>query len=371
MAERGHDGVGHRGGGYPRGNGRCPRVNSGTWDPRARPLVFTSLSIIDGICHDGDDHTYVTMLCITRSASRVGALGGWSWKARLALGAFALEPHRCGSSSSKSSFKQRRGFTVLHEDEHLLVIDKPRSMPVHGGSKVDARDTVIGRLNDGRSDGRSDGRPPLFLVHRLDAATTGALVLAKSRDVARLMERAFARNRVDKTYVCAVVPEEEKGKMSWRRSGVIERDVGGKPARTLYSTVRTLSPSSSTSSTSSCSIPPCHVLELKPETGRTHQLRIHMAMALNAPILGDVRYGRTRDAAQRAWLEVLEGAWRERERKHTSSSSSPSPLFLHCKTLKIPFIRETVDALSLDPTLFTRVDAPLPLHFRVLLGKSL
>ena len=97
-----------------------------------------------------------------------------------------------------------------------------------------------------------------------------------------------------------------------------------------------------------------------------------MAMALNAPILGDVRYGRTRDAAQRAWLEVLEGAWRERERKHTSSSSpSQPPLFLHCKTLKIPFIRETVDALSLDPTLFTRVDAPLPLHFRVLLGKSL
>jgi len=329
-------------------------------------FLFFPRSFIDGTCHDGNDvhHVDVAMLGITRSASRavrngvrcwplaVGALGGWNWKA---------------------SFKQRRGFTVLHEDEHLLVIDKPRSMPVHGGSKVDARDTVIGRLNDGRS----DGRPPLFLVHRLDAATTGALVLAKSRDVARLMERAFARNRVDKTYVAAVVPEEkekekEKGRMSWRSAGVIERDVGGKPARTLYSTVRTLSLSSS----SPCSIPPCHVLELKPETGRTHQLRIHTAMALNAPILGDVRYGRTRDAAQRAWLEVLEGAWQEWEREQTPSSppsSSPSlqpPLFLHCKTLKIPFIRETVDALSLDPTLFTRVDAPLPLHF-VLLGKTL
>ena len=234
---------------------------------------------------------------------------------------------------------------VLFEDEHILAIHKPGWLPVHGGANVDPNDTVIGKLSANHS------APSLHLVHRLDSATTGALVMAKSRDVATLLERAFASNLVGKTYLAAVVPEDDRiSAHTWKKSGAIESPVGGKAAVTKYDTLKTKQ------FTAMGKTAHVGVLQLTPVTGRTHQLRIHCAAALGVPILGDTKYGKTRDTGQRELLQEL-GCVRK----------TKPPLFLHCQTLKIPFIRETARRLTLEPSLFTRVDAPMPDHFQALL----
>ncbi len=231
-----------------------------------------------------------------------------------------------------------RGFSinVLHEDEHILAVLKPRGMPVHGGAKVGAQDSLIAKLN-------SSARAPLHLVHRLDEHTTGVLVLARSKDVARLLERAFAEALVKKTYVAAVVPEPARSGTRWRGEGTIRAPVAGKTATTHFSTLPGWHGGA------------CRLLELTPVTGRTHQLRIHCATSLGAPILGDTKYGRTRVGAQQELLEKVGGS-RAKYRK-------TPPLFLHCSTVKVPLIKETARRITLELSMFTRIDAPMPDHF--------
>lgn len=226
---------------------------------------------------------------------------------------------------------------VLHEDEHILAVLKPRGMPVHGGAKVGAQDSLIARLNS------KSPRQPLHLVHRLDEQTTGVLVLAKSKDVAKLLERAFSEALVKKTYIAAVVPEPAQSGARLRDEGTIRATVAGKTATTHFSTL----PGGRGGL--------CRLLELSPITGRTHQLRIHCATSLGAPILGDTKYGRTRAGAQQELLEKVGGS-RANYRK------SP-PLFLHCSTVRVPLIRETATRMTLELPMFTRIDAPLPDHF--------
>lgn len=234
------------------------------------------------------------------------------------------------------STSEMSDINVLHEDEHILAVFKPRGVPVHGGAKVGARDSLIARLN-------SSASAPLHLVHRLDEPTTGVLVLAKSRDVARLLEKAFAEALVKKTYVAAVVPETARGGARWPGEGTIRAPVAGKTATTHFSTLPEWYGGA------------CRLLELTPVTGRTHQLRIHCATSLGAPILGDRKYGRTRVGAQQELLEKVGGS-RAKYRK-------APPLFLHCSMVKVPLIRETPRRITLELSMFTRVVAPLPDHF--------
>jgi 23S rRNA pseudouridine955/2504/2580 synthase len=235
------------------------------------------------------------------------------------------------------STSEMSDINVLHEDEHILAVFKPRGVPVHGGAKVGARDSLIARLNS------SSASAPLHLVHRLDEPTTGVLVLAKSRDVARLLEKAFAEALVKKTYVAAVVPETARGGARWPGEGTIRAPVAGKTATTHFSTLPEWYGGA------------CRLLELTPVTGRTHQLRIHCATSLGAPILGDRKYGRTRVGAQQELLEKVGGS-RAKYRK-------APPLFLHCSMVKVPLIRETPRRITLELSMFTRVVAPLPDHF--------
>jgi 23S rRNA-/tRNA-specific pseudouridylate synthase len=241
------------------------------------------------------------------------------------------------ASAPGLTFRSFASPAVLFEDDHLLAINKPAHLPVHGGRNVLQEDTVMGRLNT----------PPLtsrlHLVHRLDAPTTGVLVLAKSKSVARLLEQAFSSKHVDKTYLAAVVPEFDG--VRWRMTGTIDAPIGNKAASTEFKTIGGSHASS------------CRVVELRPITGRTHQLRIHCASSLAAPILGDSRYGRTRDVVHKELLDKI----------NRSLPGKRPPLFLHCKTLKLPYIRETKGGLSLDRSVFVKIEAPLPDHFLQLL----
>jgi 23S rRNA pseudouridine955/2504/2580 synthase len=176
---------------------------------------------------------------------------------------------------------------ILYEDKRLLVIDKPSGVAVHGGSGISHG--VIELLRHARPDLRD-----LSLVHRLDRETSGCLVLAKRRSALRELHARFREGSVEKNYLALVVGDWQLGEQTLdapllvehRKGGeryVVVSD-GGKDARTRVRLSRTFGKFS--------------LVQCAPETGRTHQIRVHLASA-GFPILGDERYG-DEDANRRA-----------------------------------------------------------------------
>ena len=170
--------------------------------------------------------------------------------------------------------------SILFEDGRLLVINKPSGVAVHGGSGVSHG--VIEALRAGRPDLQY-----LELAHRLDRETSGCLVLAKRRSALRELHELFREGAVEKVYLTLLAGDWQMGEQvvdlplttHHRRSG--ERHVqtdraGGKASSTRFS-VQT-------------SYGECTLMKAEPETGRTHQIRVHAA-AVGHPVLGDERYG--------------------------------------------------------------------------------
>lgn len=168
---------------------------------------------------------------------------------------------------------------IIHEDESLLVIDKPAGAAVHGGSGVSYG--VIEQLRLERPEA-----PFLELVHRLDRETSGVLMLAKKRPALTAMHRELREGRVRKFYSVLVkgrwtdtersvqLPLDKRVLPSGeRRVGV---SASGVPSRTVFRLQRRWSRYS--------------LLEAELKTGRTHQIRVHLAH-LGFPIAGDDKYG--------------------------------------------------------------------------------
>ena len=192
---------------------------------------------------------------------------------------------------------------VIHEDPLVFVLDKPPGLAVQGG-------TGTPRHLDGMLDALAGGggeRPRL--VHRLDRDTSGVLVLARTASVAAKLGQVFRQHQVQKLYWALVVgrPTEWAGRIEGR---LAKQSTGDREKVGLDETGRR-------SSTDFCSI--AHAgrvatwLGLRPETGRTHQLRAHCAL-LEAPILGDRKYG-----AQAARL-----------------AGAPEGLMLHAREIRLP-----------------------------------
>ena len=208
--------------------------------------------------------------------------------------------HRCANSGDAA------GLRVLHIDEEILVIDKPSGLAVQGGSGV-------ARHLDGMLDGlRFDAAERPRLVHRLDRDTSGVLVLARSLAAARALQRCFRNGEVEKTYWALVagvpaLPDDGRLSMPLARKGAPGRervevsDGDGRHAVTVARVVETAGRTAAW-------------LELKPLTGRTHQLRAHCA-AIGHPILGDGKYG-----GRRAFLR---------------QATSVKRLHLHARSLKL------------------------------------
>jgi 23S rRNA pseudouridine955/2504/2580 synthase len=168
---------------------------------------------------------------------------------------------------------------ILHEDEALLVLDKPAGLAVQGGTRT--RRHVDGMLAALAGQGE---RPRL--VHRLDRETSGLLVVAKTARAAAKLTAAFRQQRVGKLYWALVVGrpplaagliDRPLAKQAGGRGERIEGVADGLPAQTRYRTVARAGKVASW-------------LALQPLTGRTHQLRAHCAL-IGAPILGDRKYG--------------------------------------------------------------------------------
>jgi 23S rRNA pseudouridine955/2504/2580 synthase len=174
---------------------------------------------------------------------------------------------------------------VIYRDDHMLVLNKPHGMPVQGGPGISRHlDGLLDALRFGGAD-----RPRL--VHRLDRDTSGVLLLARTPGTAAKLAAAFRTRAVEKTYWAVVagrpVPPEGRIDLPLRRIGgargerteIADRD--DKDAARAITDYRTLDHAGQKLAW----------LELRPLTGRTHQLRVH-CVAIGAPILGDVKYAR-------------------------------------------------------------------------------
>ena len=213
---------------------------------------------------------------------------------------------------------------LLYRDGLMLVIDKPAGLPVHAnpgakkGEGGPSLEDFFHQLRFGLP------RDPA-LAHRLDRDTTGCLVLGRHPKALRKLHKLFLEGRIDKTYwaITKGAPEKPSGtidvalkkgneRSGWRMSVAVPGDDGAMAAVTTYRTLKTAGGLS--------------FIEAKPKTGRTHQIRVHLAH-IGAPIIGDPLYGDL-TAAERS-----------------------QPIMLHARRVVIPISRNR------DPV---TVEAPPP-----------
>lgn len=178
---------------------------------------------------------------------------------------------------------------IAYEDEHLLVVDKPEGLVVHPAAGNPDRTLVNALLHhcQGQLSGIGGVARP-GIVHRIDKDTSGLLVVAKSDVAHEALARQFADHTIERAYyaIVAGVPVPPAGTVTGaiarsntnRKKMAIVSDGRGKHAVTHYRTLETLDGAT--------------LVECRLETGRTHQIRVHMS-SIGHPLLGDPTYGRT------------------------------------------------------------------------------
>ncbi|MEO1544002.1 MAG: RluA family pseudouridine synthase [Pseudomonadota bacterium] len=259
--------------------------------------------------------------------------------ARLEQGAKIRVPHSARVPAENApSVKPRPGVSkadrtfienmILHEDDYILVLNKPFGLAVQGGSGTTRH---IDGLLEGMSD-RFGDRPRL--VHRLDRDTTGVLLVAKSRDAAAKLGRIFQTRSAQKTYWALVngVPKPAQGKIEAAlvkdagpdgdrvRKAVAGEQDKAQHATTSYNVIDRVGQKAAW-------------VSLKPVTGRQHQLRAHMHM-IGCPIVGDNKY---------------------LGHKNLPAENIEPVLHLHARRLRLPhpFMKDPID-----------ITAPMPEHMR-------
>ncbi len=237
-----------------------------------------------------------------------------------------VDGDRVSTPGIPSSLRRQLRDVVLHEDDDLLVVDKPAGIPVHRGTG--ARAGVIEALRDLRPD-----LPELELGHRLDRDTSGVLALAKTPSMLRYLHELLRdrEDEIERRYMAVVSGRWPAGltvldaPLRRRDDGRVVVDPAGRRARTRVSVRRRLGSRAS-------------VLDVSLATGRKHQIRVHLRHA-GHPIAGDDRYG---DPAFNARVAAAGG----------------TGLHLHAAALVIPRPGE--------PDL--AVTAPMPRRWRPVLG---
>jgi len=202
---------------------------------------------------------------------------------------------------------------ILFEDGEALVIDKPGGLPIEKPRKGGPS---LGDHWDSLKLGFQRAPVP---VHRLDTDTSGCLLLARNPKALKRFNKAFEEKQVSKTYlgILAGIPQEQEGTVELALAKISSAEKGwrmipakkGKPSVTHWRVVGQANGRA--------------LVEFRPETGRTHQIRVHAANGIGIPLLGDPVYGQ-RNAFARTMLHAsaLEIA---RENKPPISASAPMP----------------------------------------------
>ncbi len=215
------------------------------------------------------------------------------------------------------------GLRIVHEDHDLVVVDKPVGVAAHPSPGWDGP-TVVGHLRaSGSTVATSGAAERQGIVHRLDVGTSGLMVVAKSEHAYSALKLAFKERTVTKTYHALVQghPDPSRGTIDapigrhprhdWRWAVTAD----GKPSVTHYDTLEAHRFAS--------------LLEIGLETGRTHQIRVHMS-ATKHPCVGDLAYGAdpalaSRVGLQRQWLHAVRLAFEHPGTGTSVSYQSPYP----------------------------------------------
>jgi 23S rRNA pseudouridine1911/1915/1917 synthase len=205
-------------------------------------------------------------------------------------------------------------YQILYEDEHSIIVNKPRGLVVHPGAGNYHGTLIQGILFDNKEihDNFTEEKIRPGVVHRLDKDTSGVMIVAKTNEALFFLTRQFSERQVDKMYIAVV-----EGEMRHHAAGVIETYIGRDPvhrqrfrnyqkpgdhvkyAKTEYTVLKVYKGAT--------------LVRLKLHTGRTHQIRLHMKH-LGFPVAGDPIYGK----------------------KHEKNSeSAPEGLLLHALSLTV------------------------------------
>jgi len=168
----------------------------------------------------------------------------------------------------------------LFEDEHLLVVNKPVNLPVHKNDFMPNDAPYLTKLVGEMKE------KWIYNVHRLDSKTSGVIVLALSKETAHRLTLQFEQKKVEKRYLAIVQGNPGKGSFT-KKVLVRKKTKFKKSALTNYSTLKTIQTSISYKEKENVQL---SLVEVKPETGRWHQLRQHFAQNRN-DILGDTHHG--------------------------------------------------------------------------------
>jgi 23S rRNA pseudouridine1911/1915/1917 synthase len=187
------------------------------------------------------------------------------------------------------------GLTVLFEDDDLVVVDKPVGVAAHPTIGWDGPTVVQGLAAMGLRISTSGAQERRGIVHRLDAGTTGAMVVAKSELAYTVLKRAFKERTVEKLYSALVQGHPDPS------SGTIDAPIGRHPSSEWKFAVVAGGRDSITHYETAHAYRAASLLDVHLETGRTHQIRVHLA-ALRHPCCGDLLYGADPVLSQRLGL---------------------------------------------------------------------
>jgi 23S rRNA pseudouridine955/2504/2580 synthase len=249
--------------------------------------------------------------------------------------------------------------SILFINEDLIIMNKPAGLATQGGSKINRHlDGLLHAL-------QFESAEPPRLVHRLDKDASGCLVLARNRKTAQDLGKMLVQKQLAKIYWAILFgkPDTSEGQIRAPVSKVsvqvndvqrmvIEDDPNkGMPATSDYKIVDAAGHV-------------CSLAELKPITGRKHQLRLHCADVLRCPIVGDAKYGTEEVCSNKSLLDIL------RRRRTEPVDGDPDadgeerlPLMLHSKAVVFPFPLKGDGKVELiDGGKRSKVTAPLPAH---------
>ena len=199
--------------------------------------------------------------------------------------------------------------TIIYEDDSFLVLNKPSGIAVHGGSGISGGIIELLRLH------RKNIREDLELVHRIDKDNSGCLLISRKRSRLRKLHTYFREGQVKKNYIGLLVGKTDENNFTVDQPLNVIRannnqrmaipDIEGKKSITLFNRIKKYND--------------CSLYNIKPLTGRTHQIRAHTKF-LKSSLAGDERYGKQPDIIKK--------------------STSLNRLFLHAESISFPCLSE-------------------------------